>query len=167
MAIGDPCDICGRPIPAGSRGPTKRCSLPCWQEARRRRERASYAADPQRFITTVKRYGERHPDRLHLRSLNRVKPDPEISRRSQLRTRYGLTVDQYDAMLEAQGGLCALCDSPPQVRRLSVDHDHLTGAVRGLLCGRCNLALAFFEDQDLFDAATDYLRRHSQQQEVS
>lgn len=172
MAIGDPCDVCGAPIPAGSWGPTKRCSEPCRVEARRRRERAAYAGDPAKFIGTVKRYQERNPDLIHFRSLNRKRPSPEQERRGRIKYRYGITVEQYDAMAEKQGGRCAVCRRP-EARRLrgvvlplSVDHDHETGLVRGLLCSRCNMVLGYFDDPEFFAAATDYLRRHSQQQEV-
>lgn len=51
---------------------------------------------------------------------------------------YGLTGGDYDALLAAQGGRCAICRARPKSKRLAVDHDHKTGAVRGLLCSRCN-----------------------------
>src|SRR5690606_16122139 len=51
---------------------------------------------------------------------------------------YGLTPAEYDALLEAQGGRCAICRARPKSKRLAVDHDHGSGAVRGLLCSRCN-----------------------------
>lgn len=51
---------------------------------------------------------------------------------------YGLTAEQYQLLLDAQGGRCAICRARPKSKRLAVDHDHKTGAVRGLLCGRCN-----------------------------
>lgn len=51
---------------------------------------------------------------------------------------YGLTADQYDDLLRRQGGRCAICRAKPKSKRLAVDHDHKTGAVRGLLCSRCN-----------------------------
>ena len=57
------------------------------------------------------------------------------------RRQLGLSVEDYDAMLAAQGGVCAICGNPPKTRRLDVDHDHKTGKVRGLLCHRCNRAL--------------------------
>lgn len=44
----------------------------------------------------------------------------------------------YEAMLTAQGGGCAICHRPPKTRRLHIDHDHKTLTVRGLLCHRCN-----------------------------
>ncbi len=66
---------------------------------------------------------------------------------------------EYAALLEAQGGHCALCLSPPRTRRLHVDRDHTTGQVRGLLCMRCNRNLpAWVSVRWLWDAA-NYLDR--------
>lgn len=62
---------------------------------------------------------------------------------------YGLEAGDYERLLEAQGGRCAICRARPKSKRLAVDHDHKTGAVRGLLCSRCN--------HDLMGAAWDSL----------
>lgn len=62
---------------------------------------------------------------------------------------YGLGGDDYDGLLERQGGRCAICRARPRSKRLAVDHNHATGAVRGLLCSRCN--------HDLMGAAWDSL----------
>jgi len=63
-----------------------------------------------------------------------------------LKVRYGLTLEDYDRMLEDQDGKCAICgDIEPSGRRLAVDHDHHTGNIRGLLCLRCNTRLGFWE----------------------
>lgn len=51
---------------------------------------------------------------------------------------YGLTPEQYDALLRRQDGKCAICRARPKSKRLAVDHNHDTGEVRGLLCSRCN-----------------------------
>jgi len=59
---------------------------------------------------------------------------------------YGLTAADYDALLGLQGGKCAICRGAPKSKRLAVDHDHKSGAVRGLLCSRCNAELLSFAD---------------------
>jgi 5-methylcytosine-specific restriction endonuclease McrA len=58
---------------------------------------------------------------------------------------YGLKPGEYQRMLDAQGGRCAICGNKPVTIRLAVDHDHVTGRVRGLLCRRCNRALGLWE----------------------
>lgn len=59
---------------------------------------------------------------------------------------YGLTINDYALLVEKQNGLCAICYSRDRMRRLSVDHDHGTNKVRGLLCLHCNSGLAYFND---------------------
>jgi len=63
----------------------------------------------------------------------------EAARAARLRTIFNITPDEYDLILEYQGGVCAICKRPPKPgKRLAVDHDHQTGYVRGLLCYPCN-----------------------------
>lgn len=69
----------------------------------------------------------------------------------------GITDADYFALLKAQGGHCAICPSTPKTRRLHVDHDHATGAVRGLLCHRCNRALPTWVTPEWLVAAARYL----------
>jgi len=77
------------------------------------------------------------------------------NRRLQLQ-RYGLTLAAYEALLLGQAGLCAICRQTEtatyrgRVKRLSVDHDHATGRVRGLLCHNCNVMLAGSRDNPTF-----------------
>ncbi|UOY02503.1 endonuclease VII domain-containing protein [Blastococcus sp. PRF04-17] len=67
-------------------------------------------------------------------------------------------------MLEAQGGLCAICRAAPAVH---VDHDHVTGAVRALLCFNCNGGLGQFKDDPaVLRAAADYVQFHILSQRV-
>lgn len=56
-------------------------------------------------------------------------------------SRTGIDLAEYERLLAAQGGHCALCPNEPRTRRLHVDHDHRTGEVRGLLCYSCNRIL--------------------------
>ncbi len=97
-------------------------------------------------------------------------------RDSTLRRVYGITEAQYDAMLAAQGGVCALCGKPPKpggVRsssRLHVDHDHACcpgkkacgKCVRALLCSQCNRGIGCLKDDPaLMRRAADYIERHA------
>ena len=77
---------------------------------------------------------------------------------------FGLTKATYDRMLADQGGGCAICGKEfGMIRagkrlRLAVDHDHLTGAVRGILCADCNRGIGMFKDDPrLLQAAVDYI----------
>lgn len=67
--------------------------------------------------------------------------------------------DRYDELLAAQDGHCAICPARPKSRRLHIDHDHRTLAVRGLLCHRCNRALPSWVTPAWLRAAADYLER--------
>lgn len=82
------------------------------------------------------------------RSLKRPKSKLEYSI-----SKYGLTLDEFNEMLVLQDYKCALCFGGPDDERLYVDHCHLTGRVRGLLCRRCNFTLGFARDNP------DLLRR--------
>lgn len=76
-------------------------------------------------------------------------------RKSQLKRKFGMTVEQYDALLLAQDGHCAIC---PSTTELCVDHNHTTGVVRGILCNPCNKALGFLKDDPArLAAAIEYL----------
>lgn len=83
-------------------------------------------------------------------------------RRSWLKKKYGITPDDYDRMLLAQGGVCAICNRPPSDPRgykMHVDHDHVTGRVRGILCGACNKGIgALGDDASRLESAARYLR---------
>jgi len=164
-----PCDVCGGPIPRGP-GWRKRCSQECRRAHTIAYQRRVYAANPERGIAYVEAYKERHPERYRDQLARRAPRSYQRARELNLLTLYRLTLDQYDTMFAEQDGRCAICRRPEARRNkygispLSVDHDHATGQVRGLLCARCNAVLGFFEDPEMFAAATDYLRRHSPQE---
>lgn len=86
---------------------------------------------------------------------------PTVRRGAHFKIRYGITREQYDDLLARQDGSCAICGSRTDandVSRLHVDHDHGTGAVRGLLCGSCNRGLGNFKDDiDRLKKAVKYL----------
>lgn len=85
----------------------------------------------------------------------------KTNRRTGLLRRYGLTEEDFNAMLAAQNGACAICKSTdPQDRwgRFHVDHCHTTGKVRGLLCSHCNTGLGkFYDNTETLAEAIRYL----------
>ena len=77
-------------------------------------------------------------------------------RASFLRTRYGITPEQYDSMFASQDGKCAICERSIE-RKLMVDHNHINGIVRGLLCGPCNRFLGFIKADETARLAQNLL----------
>ena len=83
---------------------------------------------------------------------------PERQRDYDLRRHYGISAEEYDVLLNAQDGVCKICDAEPTTKRLAVDHNHETGEVRGLLCETCNRAIGMFKDNpEVIRAAANYL----------
>jgi hypothetical protein len=86
----------------------------------------------------------------------------EERRNRDLKNTYGISRNDYDAMLTSQGGICKICGAtePGHKRRyFCVDHDHETGRIRGLLCVRCNFMLGHCRDEiTILENALSYLR---------
>lgn len=148
----------------GYRNDCKACNL---AEKQRR-----YLANPEVVKARVKRWQQQNSERLNAYwRKRRLEPEVKKAQRAgHLKRKFGLTLEQYDAMLAKQGGCCALCRRPPRTIALHVDHDHATGAIRGLLCFQCNNALADLqEDPRLLAKAMTYLFAHdrSVQEEVA
>jgi len=89
--------------------------------------------------------------------------------KGRLKRDFGLEIEVYNALVEKQGNLCAVCNKPEEVRQnghiksLAVDHNHTTGKIRGLLCNNCNRTLGLLGDsQDILKKMIDYLAKHSE-----
>ena len=114
----------------------------------RERARASNRA----YWATVK-------DEANARLRERRKTDPKFRERERAyrARRYGMSTEDYDALLARQGGVCAICRQKSD-RRLAIDHCHVTNRVRGLLCHKCNVGLGNFgDDTDRMRMAIEYL----------
>jgi hypothetical protein len=70
----------------------------------------------------------------------------KITRAYELKTSYGLSIEDYDKLFDLQLGKCKICGNVGERYKLNVDHDHTTGKVRGLLCKPCNLGLGYAKD---------------------
>lgn len=95
-------------------------------------------------------------------SVRRWNRKNDNKRRRNLRERYGISVEEYEALLEKQDHKCAICGKEvDEGRRLAVDHDHQTGRVRGIIHLRCNTAIALFgESPEICRKAAEYLERN-------
>lgn len=123
---------------------SKKASLREWKEKNAQRRLNDPEYDQQwrsKKAAYMREYRKRNPQRI---------------RAVMLKVNYGMTLDEYDLLLGAQNGKCAICDEPPkEVRRgrhatlseaLDVDHDPNGGTIRGLLCQSCNRGLAELQD---------------------
>lgn len=87
-----------------------------------------------------------------------------IRRRQHLARRYGCTVEQYDILMELQNGVCAICKGPltrAKGKLPHLDHDHVTGKIRGVLCAGCNHGLGYVEKPGWVELARNYLAKHT------
>lgn len=117
-----------------------RISNAAWRAANREKTR-KYAAKSRRL----------HPEKKRADNAKWAMANKDGKVRDYSLRAYGITGQEYDSILEKQGGLCAICrrrdSSDRSGRRLSVDHDHRTGKIRGLLCTPCNHGLGCFDDK--------------------
>ena len=107
--------------------------------------RAHYEQHKQELNTKRRTYRTSNKERTHTQWLKRV---------------YGVTLAWYNEKRREQNFACAICHSPEteMKRRLAVDHDHITGRVRGLLCVRCNTTLETIEQN--FSCALEYIKTY-------
>lgn len=117
-----------------------------------------------------RKYREEHRDRINENSRKSARQNPHKARRKRLQRLFGITVEQYQTLWDAQKGLCAICGGPEtainsrtkQIKWLSVDHNHETGKIRALLCQTCNSMLGMsIDSSDLLHKAAAYLEKHN------
>lgn len=121
---------------------------PCWNQ----RCAIYNAAHPERIRVANRKYRKENQFRMR-----------ELTRKSALKIRYGLTPEDYATMVSAQGGYCAICGTcPPKGRRLCVDHCHETNRPRKLLCDKCNRGIGCFnDDSQLIQKALKYIEANT------
>lgn len=108
-----------------------------------------YLKNKEILLTKSRKWDEDHKERR-----------TEVWRRSNLKIRFGITLEDYNKMFEDQNGCCAICGihNSKLKRNLHVDHSHETGKIRGLICHKCNSALGSFnDDTTVVKKAVEYL----------
>jgi hypothetical protein len=136
-----------------------------FRETRNAKRRERYATDDEYREHTKAldhAFWVRNRERICARNRHRWATDPAYRQMfwaSYLKTRYGITIEDFNRLLEQQNHTCAICERPFD-RTPHVDHCHLTRWVRGLLCHRCNPGLGHFNDNPavLFKSALYTLR---------
>ena len=132
------------------------------KDARRREGLSSWCKDCRK--QTARRWEATHPEKAKeaKQNIRNKEGYQELSRGYILKHRYGITLDDYDALLEKQGWCCAVCNvkQDDKTYHFHVDHCHTTGVVRGLLCAPCNVFLGVIKDDtDALKRAINYLER--------
>jgi hypothetical protein len=133
-----------------------------------RKERVAYikvynAAHRGKISAYQKLYRVTHREKLAPYHKNYRDAHKEEMAAWRLLHKYGLSKPDFDVLLNSQGGVCAICKKADWNRRGPyVDHDHATGKVRGILCNKCNTALAMIgDDVKILKAIGDYLKKPS------
>lgn len=153
------CRICGedKPLESFSRqrgrrdGRTSYCK-PCDNERKKAWNRANPDRDSNRNREYHRNWRRENPDRVRA-----------YDRRQSLKSKYGMTPEDFESMLADQDGVCAICLGENKGKCLVVDHCHESGRVRGLLCNACNLAVGHFNDDPRsMRSAAEYIERGRQ-----
>jgi len=125
------------------------------------KERA--AEQRQEHPEYTKEYSAKNSARINAYGCAWQRSNPEKIRNKNYKRKYGISLDDYNAMLKSQNDCCAICTRHKSLfkKPLAVDHDHNTGKVRGLLCHDCNTVLGFMhEDISCLLRAIAYLKQH-------
>jgi hypothetical protein len=163
------CAQCGAELPINSDARKRKCNACVHANSLARLRVRNHS--PAHRIHENKRQRDKRANDAEWRDVDRAKQraryDSAKARNMRLLKKYGMTQSDYGSMLEAQGGRCAICgraSERSQKGMLYVDHDHVTGKVRGLLCGLCNSALGDLGDSIRnVERALSYLAKHHQQ----
>lgn len=94
------------------------------------------------------------------RDYNNNRYCPIKNKNNKLKKAYGITIDEYNKLFNLQDGCCAICNrhQTELTRNLAVDHNHITGEIRGLLCSNCNTGIGNLRDDvNLLERAIEYL----------
>jgi len=98
-------------------------------------------------LENAKKWNRENREKYNLNKSRSAKKNPHVCKNIQLKNKFGITLEQYNEMLESQGGVCAICkQSCGTGKSLAVDHCHKTKKIRGLLCQHCNTGFGQFRE---------------------
>lgn len=123
---------------------------------------AYYEKNREKLLLYKKNYYKENKDKLKQRNKEwRNSEAGKKAKQKEKAKRFGLSLENYEQMLLEQNNVCKVCEEPEtENKSLAIDHDHKTGQVRGLLCGKCNKAIGLLRDNaELLRKAADYLEK--------
>lgn len=130
------------------------------RERKRARRRAHYAENRERVLEAGRvRYAANRERELERHRKYRAANQPNIKAVG-LKYRFGITIEQWQTLLDAQGGKCKICGTSDPGGKLKwhTDHCHNSNTIRGILCHRCNVGVGHFKDNpELLRRAAEYL----------
>jgi hypothetical protein len=113
-------------------------------------------------------WAKNNPDKVRKNGLKYRSSHREEEKNRALKYKYSLSSEDYENILEKQNGVCVVCgreetavDRNGNIKKLQVDHDHITGEIRGLLCSTCNRGIGYLQD-DIYivEKALQYLKEY-------
>jgi hypothetical protein len=143
----------------GKEGVRKKCN-----DCRNIYRKQAHKENPMKVRKQANDWASKNRGKINAEARKKRAEDPKRFKGYTLKKMFGITIEQYDAMLEEQNGVCAICECPEtaklrgKLKELSVDHDHTTLKVRGLLCWHCNTAIGKLkENAKLLRKAAEYI----------
>lgn len=120
-----------------------------------------------KILARQKIWTEKNKERHKLDAKIWYEENKERTRSTQLQRHYGITLEEYNELLKKQNNCCAICGDSPRKKSFSVDHDHITGKVRGLLCRGCNVGIGNLKDDpELLEKAIKYIENYRKNDDI-
>ena len=125
-----------------------------------------YAENYLKLREYRKQYKLKNKEKVRAQELQYRQQHPEKIKEHDLLANHGITLKEYNILLSSQNNVCKICgkletskEKNKKVKSLAVDHDHKTGKIRGLLCGKCNKGIGLFQDSiEILTNAICYLQ---------
>jgi hypothetical protein len=138
------------------------------RERNREAQRAHLENNREKINARRREYYKKNAEKMKPGFHQRYHSDKDAHTDKRLKRKFGITLDEYNAMFSLQGGVCAVCGTEPNIkdkngniRRLAVDHDHKTGRVRQLLCNACNTSIGLVKENiSTLVGMIDYIKKH-------
>jgi len=120
----------------------------------------------ERYNISQRKWRNKNSSKVNSAGRRYYQKNKDKDKNSKLKIKYGITLEQYEVMLEQQKGCCKICKTPQNElkRNLAVDHCHNTGQIRGLLCHKCNTLIGSAkESKEILLKVIEYLSNFTQQ----